>query len=87
VRSGQRPLTRTRSEGNLFALFDEAPVFMTFLEGPDLRIARVNRRIRERTEATALIGKPARELLRDDPRTLEILERVYATGQPETPSW
>ena len=68
----------------LFALFDEAPVLMTFLEGADLRITRVNRRVRETTDAAALIGKTARELLRDDPRSLAILERVYATGQPES---
>lgn len=71
----------------LFALFDEAPVFMTFLEGPDLRVAKVNRRIRDATDAETLIGKTARELgevVGGDDRILAILERVYTSGKAET---
>ncbi|HEY5945020.1 MAG TPA: PAS domain-containing protein, partial [Kofleriaceae bacterium] len=67
-----------------FALFDEAPVFMTFHEGADLRLTHVNRRSREVADLVTLIGRSARELLQGDQRTLAILERVYATGEPAT---
>ena len=68
----------------LFALFDDAPATVTFLEGPELRLTRANRRVRESVDLATVLGKPARELVRGDTQTLEILEKVYATGEGQT---
>ena len=68
----------------LLALFEEAPVFMSFLEGPELRNTLINRRLREVPEGALLLGRTAREIYREDNPILAVLERVYATGQAET---
>jgi signal transduction histidine kinase/CheY-like chemotaxis protein len=68
----------------LYALFDEAPVYMSLLEGPDLVVTLINRRIREQLLGVAMLGKRARELYREGNPILDVLERVYRTGEPET---
>ena len=66
----------------LFALFDEAPVHMAVVEGPELRCTLVNRRVRE--FSPAVLGKSVREIYPGDNPLVAAIERVYATGKPET---
>jgi signal transduction histidine kinase len=66
----------------LFALFDEAPVYMSVVEGPELRCTVVNRRVRE--FSPAVLGKSAREIYPGDNPLVAAIERVFATGKPET---
>jgi len=66
----------------LLALFEEAPVFTSVLEGPELRVVMVNRRIRE--DLPGFLGKTLRELYPADDPVVAAVERVYATGVPET---
>jgi signal transduction histidine kinase len=66
----------------LFALFEEAPTYMSVLEGPELRVVMVNRRVRE--EFPGFLGHTMRELYADDSPVIVAIERVYATGVPET---
>jgi PAS domain-containing protein len=66
----------------VFALFDEAPMYLTVLEGPELRCTQINRRVRE--VMPELLGKRARELYPDENPVVAAVERVYTTGVPET---
>jgi signal transduction histidine kinase len=72
----------TREELLLFTAFDEAPSFLTVVEGPELRIAMINRRVRE--SGSMVVGKTAREIYPGDNPVIATLERVYATGIRET---
>jgi signal transduction histidine kinase len=72
-----------RERTRLLALFDEAPVFLALVEGPDFRVTRVNRRIRE-AAVPPKMGTPSREIYPGDNPVVAALERVYATGDPET---
>jgi signal transduction histidine kinase/CheY-like chemotaxis protein len=71
-----------RELAHAFALFDEAPVFMTVLEGAELRATRINRQVRE--QKPDILGKSLRELYTADNPAVAAVERVYATGVPET---
>jgi signal transduction histidine kinase len=66
----------------LVALIDEAPVYMCVLVGPELRVTLVNRLVRE--NLPALLGRTVREIYPGENPILGLLERVYATGMPET---
>jgi signal transduction histidine kinase len=66
----------------LLTLFDEAPVYLTVLEGPELRVTRINRRVRE--IMPSLLGMRGREVYPADNPILATVERVYATGVAET---
>ena len=49
--------SQLRAESDrLFALFDEAPVYLTVQEGPELRIAMINRMVRESPVGGTLLG-------------------------------
>ena len=80
----QRDSQHRAESDRLFALFDEAPVYLTVQEGPELRIAMINRMVRESPVGGTLLGKTVRELYPADNPILAALERVYATGVPET---
>jgi signal transduction histidine kinase/ActR/RegA family two-component response regulator len=66
----------------LLRLLDEVPAFLTVIEGPELRITFLNRRVRE--AMPGLMGRSARELYTPDNPILAAVERVYATGESET---
>ena len=66
----------------LLALFEEAPAWLSVCEGPELRVTRINRRIRELMPD--LLGKSLRALYPAGNPIVAALERVYATGVPET---
>jgi signal transduction histidine kinase len=68
----------------VFALFDEAPMFMSFLEGPELLCTMINRVLRETTAADRMLGKKAREVYPVDNPIVAVLDRVWATGKAET---
>ena len=80
----QRDSQHRAESDRMFALFDEAPVYLTVQEGPELRIAMINRMVRESPVGGTLLGKTVRELYPADNPILAALERVYATGVPET---
>src|SRR4051794_37225177 len=65
-----------------FALFDDAPVFMSIIEGPEQRVVMVNRRVRE--ELPGFVGRTLIEMYPKDNPVLAAIERVYATGVPES---
>jgi len=73
-----------RQRARLHALFEEAPLFLTVVEGPELRVTMINRRARQAPSGTMALGKTVRELVPADNPLLATLERVYATGVPET---
>ena len=66
----------------LLALFEEAPAWLSVCEGPELRVTRINRRIRELMPD--LLGKSLRALYPAGNPIVAALERVYATGVPES---
>jgi signal transduction histidine kinase/ActR/RegA family two-component response regulator len=68
----------------LFALLDEAPAFLAVIEGPELRVAMINRRTREALQGTALLGKSIRDAFGKDHPVVLAIERVCATGNGET---
>lgn len=67
-----------------FELFDEVPAYLTLVEGPELRITKINRRVREQPAGAQSLGRPAREIYPGDNPVIETLERVYASGIAET---
>jgi signal transduction histidine kinase/ActR/RegA family two-component response regulator len=73
-----------RQRDHLFALFDEAPAFLTVVEGPELHVAMINRRVRESLKGRPLLGKPIGEAFGKDNFVVLAVERVYATGKGET---
>jgi signal transduction histidine kinase len=66
----------------LLALFEEAPASLSVCEGPELRVTRMNRRVRELMPD--LLGKSLRALYPATNPIVAALGRVYATGVPET---
>lgn len=68
----------------LRALFDQAPGFMAFLDGPDHVFRHANRAYVAVVGERALVGRPIREALPElrDQGFFEILDAVYATGAP-----
>jgi serine phosphatase RsbU (regulator of sigma subunit)/anti-sigma regulatory factor (Ser/Thr protein kinase)/anti-anti-sigma regulatory factor len=65
--------------------FEQLPILLAALDGPDHRLAAVNAAYRARTGRSDVIGVPYRDafpgLASKPPH--EMLDRVYATGQPE----
>jgi signal transduction histidine kinase len=68
----------------LYALLEEAPVMISVLEGPDLRIVMSNRRRRELIDGRDFVGRSLPELVPHDNLTVAAARRVLATGIPET---
>ena len=73
-----------RERERLHALFEEAPFFLTLVEGRELRVTMVNRRTREQPSGALALGKTVREMVPSDNPLLTTLERVFATGIAET---
>jgi signal transduction histidine kinase len=67
----------------LRALFEEAPGFMVLIEGSELVVTMVNRRVRESPGGNEWLGKSVHAIELAVP-VLPILQRVYATGVAET---
>ncbi|HEY0193765.1 MAG TPA: ATP-binding protein [Kofleriaceae bacterium] len=69
---------------HLAALFDQAPGFVAFLRGPELRFELANAAYYQAVGHRDLIGRTAREALPElaDQGFFETLERVYQTGEP-----
>jgi signal transduction histidine kinase/ActR/RegA family two-component response regulator len=66
----------------LQAIFDEAPAYLIVCEGPELRIAMMNRLGRERFAGRVKVGQSLREVVPADDPSLQAIERVYTTGIP-----
>jgi signal transduction histidine kinase len=80
-----RPVARDdllAERDQLLELFEESPAWLSVCEGPELRVTRINRRIRELMPD--LLGKSLRALYPAGNPIVAALERVYATGVPET---
>src|SRR5262245_29329447 len=69
---------------NGLELFEEAPAFLTVVEGPELRVSMINRLVRSQPAGEYILGKSAREIYPGDNPVIATLERVYATGVAET---
>jgi signal transduction histidine kinase/ActR/RegA family two-component response regulator len=69
-------------DDRVVAVFDAAPVYLTVVEGPDLRVTMVNRRVRE--EIPQMLGRTAPEIYSPDNPIVLAVQRVYETGTPET---
>jgi anti-anti-sigma factor len=65
-------------------LFDELPLLVFALEGPELKVAAATAAFRAFTGREHMIGVPVREAFPEiaGQQLIEIPKRVYATGQP-----
>jgi serine phosphatase RsbU (regulator of sigma subunit) len=65
--------------------FEQMTTMVTALTGPDHRITAMNAASRAFTGRSDVIGRPAREVLSeiDGQQIFEMLDRVYATGEPQ----
>jgi signal transduction histidine kinase/CheY-like chemotaxis protein len=75
---------RESEHQRLYALFEEAHVLINVLEGPELRVVMMNRRLREVSRGREIMGRSLRDLLPPTNRTLQAAERVLTTGVAET---
>jgi PAS domain S-box-containing protein len=66
--------------------FEQMPVVMTALDGPDHRVAAINAAYRAFTGRDDVIGMTYREVFPEieGQQLHEMLDRVYRTGEPET---
>jgi serine phosphatase RsbU (regulator of sigma subunit)/anti-sigma regulatory factor (Ser/Thr protein kinase)/anti-anti-sigma regulatory factor len=66
--------------------FEQMPVVMMALAGPDHRIVATNAAYRSFTGRSGVIGVPCREAFPEikGQQLYELFDRVYATGKPET---
>src|ERR1017187_6141641 len=66
--------------------FEQMPVVLVALAGPDHRIVAMNAAYRSFTGRSGVIGVPCREAFPEigGQQIYELLERGYATGAPET---
>jgi serine phosphatase RsbU (regulator of sigma subunit)/anti-sigma regulatory factor (Ser/Thr protein kinase)/anti-anti-sigma regulatory factor len=66
--------------------FEQLPMVVTALDGPDHRLAAMNAAYRAFTGRSGLIGVAYREAFPElaGQQLHEMLDRVYATGEPET---
>ncbi len=66
--------------------FEQMPVVMVALAGPDHRIVAANAAYRSFTGRSGVIGVPCREAFPEviGQQLYELFDRVYATGKPET---
>lgn len=80
------PARRVGAAEVVRAAFDEMPVMLAAMEGPDHRFVAVNNAFRTFTGRDDVIGVPIREVFPEvvGQQMFEILDRVYATGRPET---
>lgn len=78
----------SREAGDALAVlgaFDQMPVMLMAMEGPELRIAGANAACRAFLGRGGLVGMPVREVLPEiaGQQIFEMLDRVYATGEPQ----
>jgi serine phosphatase RsbU (regulator of sigma subunit)/anti-sigma regulatory factor (Ser/Thr protein kinase)/anti-anti-sigma regulatory factor len=75
---------RVGEAGFVQRLFDELPLMIFALEGPDLRVGAVTAALRAFTGREHMIGVPVGEAFTEiaGQQLLEIPTRTYATGQP-----
>ena len=66
--------------------FEQLPMVVTALDGPDHRLAAMNAACRAFTGRSGLIGVACRQAFPElaGQQLHEMLDRVYATGEPET---
>jgi serine phosphatase RsbU (regulator of sigma subunit)/anti-sigma regulatory factor (Ser/Thr protein kinase)/anti-anti-sigma regulatory factor len=66
--------------------FEQVPVVLVALDGPDHRLAAVNAACRSFTGRSGLIGMACRDAFPElaGQQVFELLDRVYATGEAET---
>lgn len=86
--SGEDPLRLRVGEAAVVrAVFDRIPLMVVGLRGPDHRYVAANAAYREYLDGRPdLLGRPVREVLPEfeGQRVLEMLDRVYRTGEPES---
>ncbi|WP_290052583.1 PAS domain-containing protein [Amycolatopsis solani] len=65
-------------------VFDQMPVLVLGLDGPDMRLAAASAAYRAYAGRSEVIGLPIREVFADleEQQIMQIFERVYATGEP-----
>jgi signal transduction histidine kinase len=68
----------------LSAIFEEAPVMISVLEGPDLRVVMMNRLMRQAVAGRYSLGLLMGDVFPATSPTLLAARRVYETGVPET---
>ncbi|SDH63792.1 PAS domain S-box-containing protein [Pseudonocardia oroxyli] len=68
------------------AAFDEMPIMLVYVEGPEHRFAAANRAYREFLQAPDLVGRPIRDVMpeAEGQNLFELLDRVYATGRAQS---
>ncbi len=68
----------------LAQMFDEAPGFMAFLAGPDHVFTMANRAYEQLVGGRGVVGKPVAAAIPEVSAQgfVELLDRVYATGEP-----
>ncbi|MCF7550644.1 SpoIIE family protein phosphatase [Pseudonocardia sp. WMMC193] len=72
--------------GVVQAAFDEMPIMLVYVEGPEHRFAAANRAYREFLQAPDLVGRPIRDVMpeAEGQNLFELLDRVYATGRAQS---
>ncbi len=72
-----------RERQRLQALFEQAPGFMSFVEGPELVYTLSNRASQRLVDNRSLLGRPARQALPElaGQGFFELMERVLTTGE------
>lgn len=72
--------------GTVRDAFEQMPVVMVALAGPDHRIVATNAAYRSFTGRSGVIGVPCRDAFPEviGQQLYELFDRVYATGKPET---
>ena len=85
TRATEAAEARTRAEGRLRQVFEQAPVAYAVLRGPAHRFETANPRFMEMVGSRPLIGRPIREALPELARDgfSELLDRVFLTGQAQ----
>ncbi|MFY9928973.1 MAG: SpoIIE family protein phosphatase [Streptosporangiaceae bacterium] len=85
--AGYAALTRLVGDAGVVRdAFEQMPVVMTALDGPDHRVAAINAAYRAFTGRDDVIGMAYREVFPEieGQQLHELLDRVYRTGDPET---
>jgi signal transduction histidine kinase len=81
---GKAAAEAVAQRNNLHALFDQAPAAIAIVRGPDLVYELSNPLNQQLGQGRPRVGRPVREVLPEleAQGLLELLERVYRTGEP-----
>ncbi|WP_433781186.1 SpoIIE family protein phosphatase [Actinomycetospora sp. CA-101289] len=82
---GEASRRRTGDRDAVWEAFEQFPVALVAFAGPEHRVTAVNQAYRALVGRTGFVGRTVREVLPEveGQQLVELLDRVYATGEPE----